>query len=429
MYKIAIIGLGYVGSPLAQLFAGKYSVIGFDIDKNRIGELLYTEDKTLLPINKTMRKDYKNLDSSVKNGCHLTSNLDDIRHCNIYIITVPTPVDEYNKPDLSPLLRASENVGYVIKKGDIVIYESTVYPGATEEDCIPVIEKASGLKFNQDFYAGYSPERVNPGDSWYTIEKIKKVTSGSTPQVAKIIDDLYSSVIPAGTYMASSIKVAEASKVIENTQRDVNIAFINEMKKVLDILNIDTTEVLAAASTKWNFMNLKPGLVGGHCISVDPYYLVQRAQQAGYNPELTLTARQVNNSMGNYVVHQVIDKMRSVGCQFEQAKVLILGFSFKANCSDIRNTKVIDIYTALTDSNISVEIYDPLVENIKVRAQYNVELSTQLFLKTYDVIILAVKHHFFEDLDLRSYLSKKGFVYSLQNNELMSSYDIEASHV
>lgn len=430
IYKIAIIGLGYVGFPLAKLFSAKYPVIGFDIDRNRIDELLHTEDTNSLPINDRMTKDNKRLDLSIKNGCYLTSNLEDIRHCNIYIITVPTPVDEYNKPDLSPLLRASESVGTVIKNGDIVIYESTVYPGATEEDCIPMVEKTSGLQLNQDFYAGYSPERFNSGDSQYTMEKIKKVTSGSTPQVAKIIDDLYSSVILAGTYMASSIKVAEASKVIENTQRDVNIAFINEVKKVLDILNIDTTEVLSAASTKWNFMNLKPGLVGGHCLSVDPYYLVQRALQAGYKPELTLTARKVNNSMGYYVADQVIKEMESVGCLLKQSKVLILGFSFKANSSDIRNTKVIDIYTTLTDSNISVEIYDPLVDRSKVRSQYNVELITrhQLLLKTYDVIILAVKHRFFEEINLRSYLNKKGFVYSLQNNELMSSNDLEASH-
>lgn len=408
MYKIAIIGLGYVGLPLAKLFSSKYSVVGFDINQSYVSKL-NMKQSTFTSVNRLF-----NSKSDVKNGLFITSDLNDLKNCNIFIVTVPTPVDKSNNPDLSPLLKASESIGYVLKKDDIVIYESTVYPGATEEDCIPVIEKFSGLKFNKDFYVGYSPERINPGDKAYTIEKIKKVTSGSTPEAAKIIDGLYASVIIAGTYLAPSIKVAEASKVIENTQRDINIAFINETKKILDALNIDTAEVLAAASTKWNFMNLRPGLVGGHCIGVDPYYLVHRAQRSGYIPELILSARKTNESMSNYVAYQVLQQIESKDIRADYPKVLILGFTFKANCSDIRNTKVKDIISVLNDCRIAITVCDPYADPKEVKDKYGIDIELKLPHDKYNAIIIAVNHSDFENLDLSCYLEKDGFIYSLQ---------------
>lgn len=410
IYKIGILGLGYVGLPLAKLFASKYSVIGFDINKTRISELRSSQNKTL------NTNDILNKDNSIRKKILFTSNINDLRDCNIFIITVPTPVDKNNNPDLSPLLEASEFVGYLIKKNNIVIYESTVYPGATEEECVPIIEKVSGLAFNSDFYVGYSPERINPGDEEYTVEQIKKVTSGSTPDIAKIVDNLYSSVIKAGTYMAPSIKVAEASKIIENTQRDINIAFVNETKKILDILGIETSEVLAAASTKWNFLNFTPGLVGGHCIGVDPFYLIQRAHRAGYAPELIMSARKVNESMGIYVAHQVLNRIKSKNILVNKTKVLVLGFTFKANCSDIRNTKVEDIVSVLKEHNLEVTVYDPLADPIQVKAEYNIELSQRIIHHEYNAIILAVNHKQFESLDLPLYLNEFGFIYSLQQN-------------
>ncbi len=410
MYKIAIIGLGYVGLPLAKLFASKYTVIGFDIDQARIAKLNLAEE-TFVSINRLF-----NTKEEPKGGLFLTSNQNDLKGCNIFIVTVPTPIDNSNNPDLSYLLKASETIGYVIKKDDIVIYESTVYPGATEEDCIPVIEKISGLKFNKDFYAGYSPERVSPGDKSYTIEKIKKITSGSTPEAAKIIDNLYTSVIAAGTYLAPSIKVAEAAKVIENAQRDINIAFINETKKILDALNIDTKSVLAAASTKWNFVNLKPGLVGGHCIGVDPYYLVHRAERSGYIPELILSARKTNEGMSSYVANQVLQMIDSTDVQTDHPKVLILGFTFKANCSDIRNTKVKEIISILNHRKIVTTVYDPYADSTAVKNEYNIDIEAKFPQGKYNAIIIAVNHSDFDDMDLDCYLAKDGFIYNLQQS-------------
>lgn len=417
MHKIAIIGLGYVGLSLTKPFAAKYPVMGFDINKTRITEL-NLEKETFSSIERI-----SNAECYVKHGLFLTSDLNDLKLCNIFIVTVPTPVDKSNNPDLSPLLKASEFIGSVIKKDDIVIYESTVYPGATEEDCIPVIEKFSGLKFNNDFYAGYSPERIAPGDNAYTIEKIKKVTSGSTPQTAKIVDDLYKSVIAAGTYLAPSIKVAEAAKVIENTQRDINIAFINETKRILDTLNIDTAEVLAAASTKWNFMNVKPGLVGGHCIGVDPYYLAHIAQRSGYIPELILSARKTNESMSSYVAHQVLQQIASADIRTDYPKVLILGFTFKANCSDTRNTKVKDIISVLNDRKIATTVCDPYADPKVVRKEYNIDIEAKLPKEKFNAIIIAVNHTDFENLDLSCYLEQGGFIYSLQQSNSIKKTD------
>ena len=350
--KIAVIGLGYVGLPLARLFSTKYKTVGFDMNQARVTALMEGHDATLEVADELLR-------SAIENGFVCTSNIEDIRDCNFYVVAVPTPVDENHNPDLTPLYKASESVGKVISEGDIVVYESTVYPGVTEDECIPVVEKVSGLKYNIDFFAGYSPERINPGDKLHTVEKIKKVTSGSTPEIARIVDDVYASVITAGTHSAPTIKVAEAAKVIENSQRDINIAFVNELSKIFTRMGIDTQDVLEAASTKWNFLPFKPGLVGGHCIGVDPYYLAQCAQRYGYNPEIILAGRRMNDGMGEYVANQVVKLMLKRGIQVLNSNILILGFTFKENCPDVRNTKVIDIYHALKEYGVNISVYDP----------------------------------------------------------------------
>ncbi|MDR0749375.1 MAG: nucleotide sugar dehydrogenase, partial [Tannerellaceae bacterium] len=356
--KIGVIGLGYVGLPLARLFATKYPVVGFDINDGRVDELMAGRDRTL-EVDEDMLQAVLRKEPDGKAGLFCSYNQEDIRTCNIYIVTVPTPVDKNNQPNLTPLYKASETVGRVIGKGDIVIYESTVYPGATEEDCIPVIERVSGLKFNEDFFAGYSPERINPGDKEHTVEKIKKVTSGSTPETAVTVNNLYASVITAGTHLAPAIRVAEAAKVIENAQRDINIAFVNELKKIFDRMGIDTQSVLEAAATKWNFLPFKPGLVGGHCIGVDPYYLARKAQEYGYHPEIILAGRRMNDSMGEYVAGEVVKQMIRQGIQVKGANVLILGITFKENCPDVRNTKVVDIVRELQAYDVNVDIHDP----------------------------------------------------------------------
>lgn len=395
--QIAIIGLGYVGLPLAIEFAKKYEVVGFDTSEDRISELKHISDHT----REANLNDLKLVTTSFSGtqGLSLSSNLPDISTCNIYIVTVPTPIDHLKRPDLEPLLNASRMLGIVLKKGDVVIYESTVYPGCTEEDCVPVLEKISGLKYNVDFFCGYSPERINPGDKVNTLTKIKKVTSGSTPEVAIEINDLYSSIITAGTHLAPSIKVAEASKAIENAQRDVNISFVNELALIFDRMNIDTSDVLAAASTKWNFLNYKPGLVGGHCIGVDPYYLAHKSESLGYKPEVILSGRRVNDNMGMFVANKVIKMMVAKDKTIKGAKVLILGFAFKENCPDVRNTKVIDIYKELKSFSIEVEVCDPWANSDEVKQEYNIDLVTQLESKIYDAVILAVAHKQFLELN------------------------------
>lgn len=395
--QIAIIGLGYVGLPLAIEFAKKYEVVGFDTSEDRISELKHISDHT----REANLNDLKLVTTSFSGtkGLSLSSNLPDISTCNIYIVTVPTPIDHLKRPDLEPLLNASRMLGIVLKKGDVVIYESTVYPGCTEEDCVPVLEKISGLKYNVDFFCGYSPERINPGDKVNTLTKIKKVTSGSTPEVAVEINDLYSSIITAGTHLAPSIKVAEASKAIENAQRDVNISFVNELALIFDRMNIDTSDVLAAASTKWNFLNYKPGLVGGHCIGVDPYYLAHKSESLGYKPEVILSGRRVNDNMGMFVANKVIKMMVAKDKTIKGAKVLILGFAFKENCPDVRNTKVIDIYKELKSFSIEVEVCDPWANSDEVKQEYNIDLVTQLESKIYDAVILAVAHKQFLELN------------------------------
>jgi UDP-N-acetyl-D-galactosamine dehydrogenase len=389
MYKLAIIGLGYVGLPLARLFATKYPVVGFDSNQKRILALNQCKDVTLEVSEDLLSQVIKSVNTN-ENGLFNSCNVEDIAHCNVFIITVPTPVDKYNRPDLTPLYKASETVGKVLKRGDIVIYESTVYPGATEEECIPVLEKISGLIFNKDFFAGYSPERINPGDKEHKVEKILKVTSGSTPKIGQKIDDLYKSVILAGTHLAPSIKVAEAAKVIENVQRDINIAFINELAKIFNLMGIDTHEVLAAAGTKWNFLKFKPGLVGGHCIGVDPYYLAQKAQEFGYHPEITLAGRRINDGMGEYVATQIIKLIVNKGLPVKGSKALILGVTFKENCSDIRNSKVVDIYTELKQFGLLVDVYDPHVNAQEVLHEYGIQMTPVL--GKYDSIVLAVAH-------------------------------------
>jgi UDP-N-acetyl-D-galactosamine dehydrogenase len=396
--KIAIIGLGYVGLPLARLFATQYSVVGFDINQNRIAELNSGKDATLEIDEMTLKAVLVNKPSAAK-GLFCSHNLDDIKDCNYYIVTVPTPVDKNNRPDLTPLYKSSETVGKVLKKGDIVIYESTVYPGVTEEECIPVLEKVSGLKFNVDFFAGYSPERINPGDKEHTVEKILKVTSGSTPEIGQKVNDLYKSVITAGTHLAPSIKVAEAAKVIENSQRDINIAFVNELAKIFNLLEIDTHAVLEAAGTKWNFLPFKPGLVGGHCIGVDPYYLAQKAQEKGYHPEIILAGRRLNDSMGEYVASQVVKLMIKKGIAINGAKLLMMGFTFKENCPDVRNTKIVDVVTSLTDYGMEVTIFDPWAKPEEVWHEYNLKTTNQLPNDTYDALVLGVAHTAFESLD------------------------------
>ena len=393
--KLAIIGLGYVGLPLAVEFGKKFETVGFDINKERIEELKEGYDRTL-------EVDSENLKSAKK--LSFTTELDDIKDANIYIVTVPTPIDSFKRPDLTPLLKASETVGKVLKKGDIVIYESTVYPGATEEDCVPVLEKFSGLKFNKDFFCGYSPERINPGDKEHTVTKIKKVTSGSTPEVAKEVDELYKSIIEAGTHLAPSIKVAEAAKVIENAQRDINIAFVNELAMIFNKMGIDTNAVLEAAATKWNFLKFKPGLVGGHCIGVDPYYLTHKAQQLGYNPEIILAGRRLNDNMGIFVANQVVKLMIKKGKRIEGAKILVLGITFKENCPDIRNSRVIDVINELKDFGCNVDVYDPWADKEEVKEEYGIDLLTKednIDLSKYDAIVVAVAHDEFKKMDIK----------------------------
>ena len=389
--KIAIIGLGYVGLPLAHAFSFKYEVIGFDVAKWRIDELKNGTDRTL-ELSEAQVKE------AIENNMQFTNILDDISDCNVYIVTVPTPIDKNKRPDLSPLFKASESIGQVLKKDDIVIYESTVYPGATEEDCVPILEKFSNLKFNKDFFCGYSPERINPGDKEHTVTKILKVTAGSTPAIGKKVNDLYASVITAGTYLAPTIKVAEAAKVIENSQRDLNIAFVNELSIIFNKLDIDTNAVLEAASTKWNFLPFRPGLVGGHCIGVDPYYLTHKAQQVGHNPEIILAGRRINDNMGIYVANQVVKLMIKKGHKVDSAKVLVLGITFKENCTDIRNSKVIDVIQELKEFGCDVDISDYWADKDEVQHEYNLELKDQVNYQDYNAIVLAVAHDKYKNI-------------------------------
>jgi len=392
--KITIIGLGYVGLPLAHAFSSKYKVIGFDIAKWRIDELERGYDRTL-ELSQSQVKE------AIKNGMRFTDKLEDIKECDVYIVTVPTPIDKYKRPDLTPLIKASETVGKVLSKDNIVIYESTVYPGATEEECVPILEKFSGLKFNKDFYCGYSPERINPGDKEHTVTKILKVTSGSTPEIGKKVDELYASIITAGTHLAPSIKVAEAAKVIENSQRDINIAFVNELSLIFDKLGIDTKSVLEAAGTKWNFLPFRPGLVGGHCIGVDPYYLTHKAGEIGYNPEIILAGRRLNDNMGIFVANKVVKLMIKKGQRIEGAKVLVLGITFKENCPDIRNSRVIDVIRELQEFGCNVDVYDPWADNEEVKREYSLELLSAFSfeLSAYDAVILAVAHNEFKEIE------------------------------
>ncbi|TPN89147.1 nucleotide sugar dehydrogenase [Aquimarina algicola] len=412
--KIAVVGLGYVGLPLARLFATKYPVIGFDINQSRVEELSSGTDSTLEVEDELLQSVLKDSPSIEGKGLFCSSNLEDIKDCNYYVITVPTPVDKNNRPDLTPLYKSSETVAKVLKKGDIVIYESTVYPGVTEEECIPVLEKFSGLKFNEDFFAGYSPERINPGDKKHTVEKILKVTSGSTPEIGKKVDDLYNSVIGAGTHLAPTIKVAEAAKVIENSQRDINIAFVNELAKIFNLMDIDTNDVLEAAGTKWNFLPFKPGLVGGHCIGVDPYYLAQRAQEFGYHPEIILAGRRLNDSMGQYVASEVIKLMVKHDIHIKGANVLVLGITFKENCPDVRNTRAVDVINQLKDFGTNVTVFDPWASPEEVKHEYNLETINQLPTEKYDAVVLTVAHKEFLDVDINSLLESNGVLYDVK---------------
>jgi UDP-N-acetyl-D-galactosamine dehydrogenase len=412
--KIGIIGLGYVGLPLAVAFAEKYPVVGFDINQNRVNELLEGVDYTLeiesnhlkLVLKTTLTND---------NGFFPTTNSADLANCNIYIVTVPTPTDKHNRPVLTPMIKASESIAKFLKKGDIVIYESTVYPGVTEDEMVPVLERVSGLKYNEDFYCGYSPERINPGDKERTVTKIVKVTSGSTPVIADVIDELYNSIITAGTHKASSIRVAEAAKVIENSQRDINIAFVNELSKIFNLIGIDTNEVLEAAGTKWNFLKFKPGLVGGHCIGVDPYYLAQKAQEVGYYPEIILAGRRLNDSMGKYVATEVMKLMMRNNLKVMDSKVLILGFTFKEDCPDFRNTKVIDIYNELRSYDVHVDVHDPWANVDEVRCTFGIALLSKYPGKSnYSAVILAVAHASFQCLPIRELVGVSGVVYDVK---------------
>lgn len=411
--KIAVIGLGYVGLPLARLFSTKYKTIGFDMNQARVDALMSGHDATLEVADDLLQEAIR------KNGFKCTTNLDEIKDCNFYVVAVPTPVDNNNRPDLTPLISASTTVGKVISKGDIVVYESTVYPGVTEEECLPVVEKVSGLKFNEDFFAGYSPERINPGDKQHTVEKIKKVTSGSTPEIADIVDSIYNSVLVNGTHKAPSIKVAEASKIIENSQRDVNIAFMNELAKIFNAMGIDTHDAIDAAASKWNFIKLSPGLVGGHCISVDPYYLIQKAQVYGVLPRVMSNARRLNDGMGAYVANQTIKLMNKKGVMVKDANILILGITFKENCPDVRNTKVVDIYQTLLEYSNNIRVYDPWANPEIVKKHYNIHIQqdlTQVEDTKYDAVILAVSHKEFLNMDIRSLLKNKetGVVYDVK---------------
>lgn len=411
--KIAIIGLGYVGLPLARLFATKHPVIGFDINESRVQELKKGFDATLEIETEALKKVL--LDTSTAAvGLYCTSVLTEVTHCNYYIVTVPTPVDKNNRPDLTPLYKSSETVGKLLKKGDTVIYESTVYPGVTEEECVPVLEKISGLQFNVDFFVGYSPERINPGDKEHTVDKILKVTSGSTPETAQKVNRLYQSVITAGTHLAPSIKVAEAAKVIENSQRDINIAFVNELAKIFNLINIDTQAVLEAAGTKWNFLPFKPGLVGGHCIGVDPYYLAQKAQEMGYHPEIILAGRRLNDSMGEYVASQIVKLMIKKGISVNGATLLMLGITFKENCPDVRNTKIVDVIAALTDYGITVTIYDPIANPDAVQKEYQLDTMNTVPQNTFDAIVLGVAHTEFLDLDFSVLQNPNSILYDVK---------------
>ena len=405
--KICVIGLGYVGLPLARLFSTKYETVGFDMNPARVEALMAGHDATLEVSDELLQ-------GALKSGFICTSDIEAIRDCNFYVVAVPTPVDGNNNPDLTPLYGASETVGKVINKGDIVVYESTVYPGVTEDECIPVVEKVSGLKYNEDFFAGYSPERINPGDKLHTVEKIKKVTSGSTPEVGLLVNEVYASVIVAGTHLAPSIKVAEAAKVIENSQRDINIAFVNELSKIFNKLGIDTQDVLEAASTKWNFLPFKPGLVGGHCIGVDPYYLAQCAQRHGYHPEIILAGRRMNDGMGEYVANETVKLMLKKGIQVLGANILILGFTFKENCPDVRNTKVIDIYKALKEYNVNITVYDPWANPAIVKHEYGIEVVNELPEEKADAIILAVAHEIFKNLNMEELLYKLHVIFDVK---------------
>ncbi|MFV8335309.1 nucleotide sugar dehydrogenase [Flavobacterium sp. RSP29] len=411
--KIAVVGLGYVGLPLARLFATKHAVVGYDINQSRVSSLQSGIDTTFEVDDNTLQKVLLNRPSNAI-GLYCTTDVAAIADCNYYIVTVPTPVDKNNRPDLTPLYKSSEIVGAALKKGDIVIYESTVYPGVTEEECVPVLERISGLKFNVDFFAGYSPERINPGDKEHTVEKILKVTSGSTPEIGIKVNELYQSVITAGTHLAPSIKVAEAAKVIENSQRDINIAFVNELAKIFNLMNIDTQAVLEAASTKWNFLPFKPGLVGGHCIGVDPYYLAQRAQEFGYHPEIILAGRRLNDSMGEYVASQVVKLMIKKGISVNGATVLMLGITFKENCPDVRNTKIVDVIAALTDYGITVTTYDPLANPLEVKNEYNLITTNLIPKQKFDAVILGVAHHQFLDLDLAVLQNPTSLLYDVK---------------
>ncbi len=412
--KIAIIGLGYVGLPLAVAFASKYQVVGFDINTGRVGDLRKGIDDTLEVASELLNEVL--VDKTGQTGLYISNQLDDIAGCNVYIVTVPTPIDKHKIPDLTPLYKASESVGKVLQKGDIVIYESTVYPGATEDDCVPILEKTSGLQFNQDFYAGYSPERINPGDKKHTVTKILKVTSGSTPEIAEEIDQLYKSIITAGTHKATSIKVAEAAKVIENSQRDINIAFVNELSKIFRLMDIDTLEVLEAAGTKWNFLPFRPGLVGGHCIGIDPYYLAHKAKEYDYNPEIILAGRRLNDSMGKFVAQETIKMMLKKGKEVKNANVLVLGITFKENCPDIRNSRAIDVVRELQDYQLNVDVYDPWASPDEVQAEYGLDLISKIENTStkYDAVLAVVAHNEFKDLDLQKYTNEDALIYDVK---------------
>ena len=405
--KIAVIGLGYVGLPLARLFSTKFTTVGFDMNQARVDALMTGHDATL-------EVDDCLLQESIANGFKCTTDLEEIRDCNFYVVAVPTPVDDNNRPDLNPLWGASETVGKVISKGDIVVYESTVYPGVTEEECLPVVERVSGLKFNEDFFAGYSPERINPGDKEHTVEKIKKVTSGSTPKIADIVDSVYNAVLINGTHKAPSIKVAEASKIIENSQRDVNIAFMNELAKIFNAMGIDTHDVIEAAASKWNFIKLNPGLVGGHCISVDPYYLIQKAQVYGVLPRIMFSARRLNDGMGAYVANQTIKCMNKKGVMVKDAKILLMGVTFKENCPDVRNTKIVDIYTTLQEYTNNVTVYDPWANADVVKHEYGIDITTELPIEKFDAVIMGVAHKQFLSLDVKSLVKEGGVIYDVK---------------
>lgn len=411
--KIGIIGLGYVGLPLARLFATKYNVVGFDINKKRVDELNQGKDFTLEVDEITLKSVLRSKDAN-QIGLFCSTALEDIADCNYYIVTVPTPVDKNNRPDLNPLYRSSETVGKVLKKGDVVIYESTVYPGVTEEECVPVLERISGLKFNVDFFAGYSPERINPGDKEHTVEKILKITSGSTPEIGKKVDELYQSVITAGTHLAPTIKVAEAAKVIENSQRDINIAFVNELSKIFNLLGIDTYDVLEAAGTKWNFLPFKPGLVGGHCIGVDPYYLAQKSQEMGYHPEIILAGRRLNDSMGGYVASQIIKLMIKKEINLKNAEVLMLGIAFKENCPDVRNTKIVDVIHSLKEYGLKLTVFDPWANPEEVKHEYNLDIVTTLPENKFDAIVLGVAHNEFLNLDFSTLKNENSVLYDVK---------------